>query len=272
VDLHFEGSPKDLVRKFIATLLRLPNLRTLELLSAGRRCPITVGLKPKYAQFPSIREMIVPPEYPDFVRSCPNLESLTFRCGFGFSDRSFTAIDLCGAGLKRVVAVRFADRTYSVQCEPMNTLPKLKQPLNGDHITDVVQRCPKLQEIGLLGDLHVRSPRQQSAISGFDSSRKLENKDSFEHLRRAVHLAVVDIDLIEYLDSPFGSPPEVVEDRVDDWKRGFIDVLKNSSSKDRKFLRWRIVHTSVYRRPDSPMKGYDIVASGELEVFPETSL
>ena len=70
-------APKDLMNKFVDTLARLPNLRTLELLSVSRRGPVTAGLKRKCANFPSIREMAVNVTYPDFIRSCPNLEGLT---------------------------------------------------------------------------------------------------------------------------------------------------------------------------------------------------
>lgn len=50
------------------------------------------------------------------------------------------------------------------------------------------------------------------------------------------------------------------------WKRGLIDVLKDSPSKNRKFLRW-----SVASRRDYLMR-IAVLENGELEVFPETSL
>ena len=119
VDLRFGGAPSDLMKKFVDTLVRLPNLRTLELLSVSHRSPVTTGLRRKCAKFPKIREMIVDDTYPDFIKSCPNLRNLTFR--HGFSPRACVAITLHGAGLKRVAGVDF-DRYCAVRCELVGTL------------------------------------------------------------------------------------------------------------------------------------------------------
>ena len=50
------------------------------------------------------------------------------------------------------------------------------------------------------------------------------------------------------------------------WKRGFIGVLKDSPSKNRKLFRWKDID-----RDHSHPSGDKVVESGELEVFPETS-
>ena len=121
-------APKDLMNKFVGTLARLPNLRTLELLSVSRRGPVTAGLKRKCANFPSIREMAVNVTYPDFIRSCPNLEGLTFRSIL--SSSGYSALKSYGAGLKRITGVNFGP-FFAVQCEFMTTSPHPKQPLNG---------------------------------------------------------------------------------------------------------------------------------------------
>ena len=103
MELSFKDAPKDLMTKFVDVLVRLPNLRTLELLEVSHRVPVTRGLKRKCAKFPGIREMTVCSKYTDFIRSCPNLESLTFRdCSVG--DCSAT-LHLYGAELKRVGGV-----------------------------------------------------------------------------------------------------------------------------------------------------------------------
>ena len=128
MDLCFRDAPKDLMKKFIDTLVRLPNLRTLELLSVSHRSPVTAGLKRKCAKFPNIRKMTVDDTYSDFIRSCPNLEDLTFR--YGWRRNAHTALALYGAGLKHVAGVDF-DTFSVVQCEFMNTPSHLKQPLNG---------------------------------------------------------------------------------------------------------------------------------------------
>ena len=128
MDLRFKDAPKDLMTKFVDTLVRLPNLRTLELLNVSHRSPVTTGLKRKCAKFPNIREMTVDATYPDFIRSCPNLKVLTFR--YGLSYRAYTALESYGAELKRVAGVDF-DTFFVTQCEFMNTSFHLKQPLNG---------------------------------------------------------------------------------------------------------------------------------------------
>jgi hypothetical protein len=103
VDLRFAYAPKDLMRKFTDTLVRLPNLRRLELLNVSHRSPITVALKRKCAKFPTIREMVVDCTYPDFIKSCPNLECMDFR--LGLDECGLRAIKSYGARLKRVTGV-----------------------------------------------------------------------------------------------------------------------------------------------------------------------
>ena len=125
MDLSVKEAPSDLMTKFVDVLARLPNLRTLELLHVTRRTPVTNGLKRKCAKFPSIREMTVCSTYPDFIRSCPNLESLSFRHGFG--NGSSRALGLYGAGLKRVRGVVIS-RDSNVECE----LPK-RLLIRGNH-------------------------------------------------------------------------------------------------------------------------------------------
>jgi len=78
----------------------------------------------------------------------------------------------------------------------------------------------------------------------------------------------VEFDLTEDRVGPFEYPLDVLEEKMNAWKRGLTDVLRDSPSKDRKFLRWRI----VYRRAFAVPQSYGILKSGELEVFPRTSL
>lgn len=128
MDLRFKDAPKDLMRKFVDTLIRLPNLRTLELLNVSHRGPVTAGLKRKCAKFSNIREMVVDPTYPDFIRSCPNLESLTFRHDLTWRSRG--AIGLYGTRLKRVAGISFS-AFYNVECEFVSILSSLRQALSG---------------------------------------------------------------------------------------------------------------------------------------------
>ena len=113
---------------FIDVLVRLPNLRTLELVNITRRTPVTKELKRKCARFPSIREMTVCSKYPDFIRACPNLESLTFRhC---FARNSSTTLSSYGAELKRVCGVDIFI-ALDVECEFRGVSSDPRQSLNG---------------------------------------------------------------------------------------------------------------------------------------------
>ena len=78
VCLHLSLAPEDLITKFVECLVQLSNLKTLEILGAGPRAPISRALKRKYATFPSIRELRIIPACHHFIKNCPNLESLTF--------------------------------------------------------------------------------------------------------------------------------------------------------------------------------------------------
>jgi len=111
--------------KFVDVLARLPNLRTLELLDVSHRSPVTRGLKRKCAKFPNIREIIICSTYPDFIRSCPNLESLAFRHA---TPDDYNALSSYGAELKRVGGVDIS--SLDVGCESQNIPSNLTQSLN----------------------------------------------------------------------------------------------------------------------------------------------
>jgi len=78
----------------------------------------------------------------------------------------------------------------------------------------------------------------------------------------------VEFDLTEDRIPRFEYPLDVLEEKMNAWKRGLTDVLSDSPSKGRKFLRWRIVYRQYFTVP----KSYCILKSGELEVLPRTSL
>ena len=55
------------------------------------------------------------------------------------------------------------------------------------------------------------------------------------------------------------------------WKRHVIEVLKDSPSEERKFLRWKVYESR--RLPYSVSRGTQVVLEqGELEVLPGVSL
>jgi len=91
---------------FIDCLIRLPNLRTLEIFSTSHIGPITKGLKRKSARFPSIRELEVSNALAKFVGCCPNVESVSYADGLSWDGATL----LCSYGkelkkLKRVLGV-----------------------------------------------------------------------------------------------------------------------------------------------------------------------
>ena len=117
------------MEKFIDTLLRLPNLRRLELLSVSHRSPVAAALKRKSTIFPNIREMAFGAMCPNFIKSCPNLESLTFRCVLDHS--ACRAIKMHGAGLKRITGVdpsTYASRWGKLTAHPSTGPSNLEQP------------------------------------------------------------------------------------------------------------------------------------------------
>ena len=99
--------------KFIDTLVRLPNLGTLELLNVSDGSPVTTVLERKCAKFPNIHEMTVDATCLNYIRSCPNIEDLTLR--YGLSYTGYTALKSYGAGLKRVAGVDADFDTFFVK-------------------------------------------------------------------------------------------------------------------------------------------------------------
>lgn len=90
-------------------------------------------------------------------------------------------------------------------------------------------------------------------------------RNYLETLRQLKHLAVVDADFDQ------GSEPHDSnwEEMRASWKRELLGLLKDSSSTDRKVLRWKVVQ----RRPlaHGAENSYDVVENEEFEVSRETS-
>jgi len=89
--------------KFVDCLVRLPNLKTLEVLKVSSRAPVSKALKRKHAVFPSIRALRITYTCHHFIRNCPNLEDVTFTAPLDSHARA--TIRSHGKGLKRVVGV-----------------------------------------------------------------------------------------------------------------------------------------------------------------------
>ena len=95
-------APPDLMTKFVECLVRLPNLKTLEILGARPQALISKALECENAVSPSIRELRIGSANHHFIKNCPNLENLIL-----------TSLDLValstilwhGGGLKRAAGV-----------------------------------------------------------------------------------------------------------------------------------------------------------------------
>ena len=152
-------------------------------------------------------------------------------------------------------------------------------------IVEVVQGCPDLREIcirHIVGSIRtpVVSLPCQKPKKFRDSRTTFPQTDTqvVEHLRSLKHLAVVDVD---FVTSPFytgetgTADGELYVARIEAdlkaWKRHLIEVLKDSLSEERKFLRWATFEQQGSRgfaRFLQPM----VLEEGELEILPETFL
>ena len=123
-----------------------------------------------------------------------------------------------------------------------------------------MRACPELQEISLHCSISVH-PSLPSTIPRSRLCYPLQQSrnDVITHLRQAKHLSVVEIYLA-------GSMADLGEKKA--WKAGLIDVLKNSPSKHRKFLRWNVV--KFYVGPRRRHGCQSVLETEELEVFPES--
>lgn len=88
-----------------------------------------------------------------------------------------------------------------------------------------------------------------------------------EHLRQAKHLSVVEIIDLDW-SKPSWESPNLLKKRKA-WEAGLIDVLKNSSSKDRKFLRWSLTQLKLRHVDHCWVR--EVMGTEVLEVLPESS-
>ena len=100
MDLWFADPTRDLLTIFIDCLVRLPNLRILEIFTPN--VSLGASLERECARFPSIRELWVMGSSTSLVRYCPNVESLTVT-GLGPQDPG--VLHLYGCHLKKLKRV-----------------------------------------------------------------------------------------------------------------------------------------------------------------------
>ena len=103
---------------FVNCLVRLPNLRALDILSTTHIGPITRGFKPKRARFPSIRELAIHNKLAKFVGNFPNVESITV---IEYSYGCAKVLGLHGKGLEKLKYVGGVIKQEIWQSESRNT-------------------------------------------------------------------------------------------------------------------------------------------------------
>lgn len=122
--------------------------------------------------------------------------------------------------------------------------------------------------------VYIPSP-SVNTIPRVDAPQRPRNDYIFNQLRKLKHLAIIEVDSIEHnfieQENNVHDPSRYASEDVRiNWKRDFIGVLKDSPSRDRKLLRWKVIR----RRDCMPpiIEFYEFLESGEMEVFPDASL
>ena len=102
MDLRSTDTTKDLMTKFVDCLVRLPNLRILDIFVPGSIDLTKQEFKRECARFPSIRELLVCSSLVEFVGNCPNVESVMIT---GSLIQHIEILCLHGKRLRRVAGV-----------------------------------------------------------------------------------------------------------------------------------------------------------------------
>jgi len=95
---------------FFDCLVRLPNLKTLEILKVDSQVPISKVFESVDTILPSTRALCITRTCRPFIRNCPNLEDLTFTTGL--CTRALGTVRLYGEELKRIAGVYASGLPY----------------------------------------------------------------------------------------------------------------------------------------------------------------
>ena len=150
-DLWFCDAPRGLTAKFVNCLAQLPNLRTLEVF--GSYTPDMRGFKRNPAQFPSVRELVIDNGTAEFIKRCPNVE--TIISPKPLSSIGATILNSEGRKLKRLKRVMGVAED-SVQLGEPGDISELGAPAYRRRNIQVTQNCLDLQEIGISGSIWIR--------------------------------------------------------------------------------------------------------------------
>lgn len=254
------------MEKFVCCLLGLPNLKTLDILGADKRSTISKALGHKNVKFSTIRELRIIQACHHFIKNCPNLEDVTFVTGL--DTHASNTIRSHGKGLKRIAGVDVSsewilDGELTHDSSSLDSLSKearhsgwfrLPEPSRDRHYWQYSSEY---------------FTRGRQGIHTFTVPLQSDN-EYIKKLRQLTHLDLIEADLDEAMDYKPLQHEGAREKARKDWKREFVDLLKDSPSTDRKVLRWKVVQS--YPHPVRAGRAYDIMETEELEVSPETSL
>lgn len=155
VDLRLIHATKDFMTVFIDCLVLLPNLTTLDVFIVDDISHAISGLERKCARFPNIRELWAHGVSVVFVRSCPNVESVTTT---GIYPQGVEVLCTHGKKLKRLKRVAGVPKEYIQQGELSDTF-YMGYLFTESTVMEVVRVWPDLREIGIKDTIGtVRTP------------------------------------------------------------------------------------------------------------------
>lgn len=87
------------------------------------------------------------------------------------------------------------------------------------------------------------------------------DRKQLQELRQLKKLSVIDVDIERR-----GEAPADWEQTRAIWKKELTSILKDSPSRDRKILRWKVVRPNLNSFSDDILRTYDVVENEEIEV------
>ena len=153
MDLDVTNTPEVLLMAtFFDCMALLHDLKNLEIFSTSYD-KMFLGLKWESSQFPTIRELGINGAVMELVWKCPNVESATIRGTL----RVAVLLQLHGKRLKRLRRI-VGMREYVIESSKLKDTVWSEASIHLQHIAEVVQRFPYLQEICMGDDFELGAP------------------------------------------------------------------------------------------------------------------
>ena len=268
MDLDAHHFPKDLMTKFFDCLVLLPNLKTLEIFSTSHD-GMFLEVKGRSTQFPSVRELVGGERAMEFLWRCPNVERLTIRG----TPRDNALPASHGENLKQLRRIAGV-REGVVGTGKLKDTFWLEAFIHLRCVAEVVRCFPDLREICIKDEtatfnLPCVSPCAGRLPDSYWLTFDQPAVEVIEHLRSLEHLAVVEISLDARLslsdrsvETEYAFRQGLIQTNLNTWKKHLIQLLRDSPSKERKFVRWDVPVLYLAQH----------LGTGELEVLPERPL